>query len=286
MGNFSCGSDDILADLAERARRDFQLRVEAKARFDAEGRAAIPPSRRAELGLTEQHYRKAEVWLRSRQEWERERLEVGIEYFSTFSMDVLHTFVNDLDRDGPFAKAHGLRSNLGDPQMPVEPYPRGLEEFIRTFHHRYSDERYIRDFITFQPSMTEIIQLAWAALNLEAPIGLTEAANCRYTKPAVERLLLVAQALHAAEYGYAVKFVQSTGYAAGDEIAYRTEHLKYLTPDFAQYILNASPSDETLAKKLTSGSRTRFGLTLEGVTVERFLYFLDRCTTSAARRSH
>lgn len=283
MRNSLRGHDDLLAELAERARRDFQLRVEAKDRFEAGRRPAPTPGKPAEVLLEEERYRKAIAWIKKHQAWERQQLEDGIDFFSTFSTQVLRDFMDDLHNDGPFATSHGLRSDAGDPRRAVEPHPRGLEEFIRGFRRRHADERYIRDVITFGPPRAEIIPLAWAALNLEAPVGLTEIADQRYTRAGIERMLLVAQALHGAEYEYAVTFVQSTGYAAGDEIAYRTQHLRYLTPDFAGYLLESSPRDEILAEMLT-GPKTRFGLTLEGVTAQRFLYFLDRYTASAARR--
>ncbi|MBJ2120515.1 hypothetical protein I6N91_05930 [Arthrobacter sp. MSA 4-2] len=271
---------EIMTELADRARRDFQVRISMNAAAEEERRAAIPAERRAELGLTEERYRQHQSWMRQSQAAEREKLEKGISYFSTFQLDVVEAFFTDLNQDGPFAGAHGLESGLGSPGFTPPTYSHGLQGFLTTYRHYHSDERYIRDYLNFRPSSTGIIRLAWEALGLEAPTGLTELAES-VSRERVRRLLLVSLALHSTQYEHAIRNLKTTGYAQGDEIADRTEHLRWMSPGFAKYLLQRDPDDRTLARKLTGHQKDLFKLTLEGVSQRRFLYFLDRHTSKA-----
>lgn len=205
----------------------------------------------------------------------RERLERSLEYFSTFSSDVLAAFDEDLKQDGVFSMAHGISRHDGDPNH-YKSWRGGTARFLSEFRYRHSGERYIRDVLTFQPLSSGAIHDAWAALGLREPIGLCEVAAAEYSLEKIQDLLLIAQALQSVMYGYQEQFVTSTGYARGDEGAYRTQHLKHLTPKFAKYVLARSPSDEALARDLEKWPNDKFGLTLEGVSAEKFLTVLKR----------
>ncbi|RJT96593.1 hypothetical protein D6T65_15785 [Arthrobacter frigidicola] len=271
----------IMTELAERARRDFEIRVRMKAELDAEQRAAISPERRAALGLTEEHFRQAEEHLGMMQALDRERLEQGINYFSTFSLDILEAFLTDLNQGGPFAKAHSLDSRIGTAGFIPQSHQHGLQGFLATYRHYYVDERYIRDYLTFRPADPKIIRLTWEALGLKAPTGLTETADRLHSGAKIGRLLLVSQALHSTQYEYATRNLETTGYSRGDEIEERTRHLRWMSPGFAKYILKRNPDDQALARKLTGRRKDLFSLTLEGVSEERFLRMLAFFTSTA-----
>lgn len=270
-----------MTELAERARRDFEIRVELKAQFDEERRAALPAERKEKLRLTDERYRQHREWMKERQARERAQLEEGIAYFSTLPLDILEAFLSDLNQDGPFAKAHGLESGLGMPGFLPPTYKHGLQGFISTYRHYYSDDRYIRDFLNFRPSNREMIRLTWECLKLEAPTGLTEIAEHAYSRAGIRRLLIVSLALQSTQYEYATRNLQTTGYARGDEIADRTQHLKWMSPGLARYILEQNPDDQTVARKLTGPAKDLFSLTLEGVSQARLLHFLERYASSA-----
>lgn len=267
--------DRILAELAERARRDFQLRIDVFDREQAERTAAIPAEGKKQLGLTEEHYRNHRAFMKTHRAHERDQLEKGIAFFATFSADVLGAFDDDLQHDGLFSQAHGISRHDGDPDY-YKSWHGGTARFLSDFKYRHSGERYIRDFLTFRPSSSAIIHDAWTALGLEEPVGLSEVAAGQYSRKAINELLLIAQALQSVQHSYQYQFVTSTGYSRGDEIAYRTQHLKHLTPEFAKHLLTYSPSDEVLAWELEKGPDDKFGLTLEGVTKQKFLTFLQR----------
>jgi hypothetical protein len=263
-----------MSEIAERAYREFDIGVEIKEQADRAGRAALSAERRARLGLSDEHYRKHHEWMRTMQALGREQLQEGISYFSTFSLEILQTFLTDLKGDGPFARAHGLEGRLGVPSFSIAPYSHGLQKFLATYQHRYADERYIRDYLNFQPSDPKIILLTWDALGLKAPTGLTELSGRSYSRQRIRRLLIVGLALHRTQYEHAVRNLTTTGYAQGDEIADRTEHLRWMSPGFAKYMLDQDPEDQMLAKKLTGPQKDLFSLTLEGVSQNRFLHFL------------
>ncbi|MDR6413634.1 hypothetical protein [Pseudarthrobacter sulfonivorans] len=267
--------DRILAELAHRARRDFQLRIDIFDREQSKRTAAIPAEQKKKLNLTEEHYRRHREFMATQRSVERDRLEQGIEFFGTFSSDVLAAFDDDLQHDGLFSQAHGISQHDGDPSF-YKSWRGGTARFLSEFKYRHSGERYIRDFLTFRPSSSAVIHDAWTALGLQEPRGLCEVAAAQYSKRAINDFLLIAQALQSVMYNYQMQFVTSKGYAQGDEIAYRTKHLKHLTPKFAKYLLTRSPSDEVLARDLEKWPDDKFGLTLEGVTGQEFLTFLGR----------
>jgi hypothetical protein len=267
--------DRILAELAETAWRDFHLRIDVFDREQAERTAAIPAERKKQLGLTAEHYRSHRAFMKTQRAHQRDQLAKGIAFFGTFSSDVLAAFNDDLQQDGPFSQAHGISRHDGDPDY-YKSWRGGTARFLSDFKFRHSGERYIRDFLTFRPSSSAIIHDAWTALGLEEPVGLSEVAANQYSRKAIHELLLIAQALQSVQHSYQYQFVTSTGYSRGDEIAYRTQHLKHLTPAFAKYVLMRSPSDEELAWELEKGPDDKFGLTLEGVTKQAFLTTLQR----------
>lgn len=267
--------DRILAELADRARRDFQLRIDVFDREQAERTAAIPDERKKQLNLTPEHYRKHREFMKRMRAQDRDRLEKGIEFFATFSFDVLAAFDDDLRNEGPFSKAHGISIRDGDPDA-YKSWRGGTARFLSDFGHRHSGERYIRDFFTFLPTDSAIIHDAWAALGLEEPTGLTELADRQYSKEAISNMLLTARALRSAQENYQRQFVTSTGYSWGDEFADRTHHLRHLTRAFAKHLLDSAPSDEDLARELGHATDDRYGLTLDGVTEQEFLAVLKR----------
>ncbi|MDQ0768360.1 hypothetical protein QF031_001109 [Pseudarthrobacter defluvii] len=275
----------ILAELTDRARRDFQLRIDVFDREQAERTAAIADERKKQLNLTPEHYRKHRDFMNSQRAYERERLEKGLKYFGTFSYEVLAAFDDDLNNSGPFSEAHGIRCTDGDPDH-YRSYYYGTARFISEFRHRYSGERYIRDYFTFLPPNTGIIRDAWTALGLEEPTGLTEVADRQYSRHAISNMLLTAQALRSVQDNYHSQLVTSTGYSWGDEFAYRTHHLRHLTRAFARHLLENAPSDESLARELGDATDDRYGLTLEGVTAEEFLTTLERYRSKRRAERH
>lgn len=265
----------ILAELTDRAQRDFQLRIDVFDREQAARTAAISAERKKQLNLTPEHYRKHREFMQGQRAHDRKRLEDGLQLFSTFSSEVLATFDEDLWNDGPFSKSHGISKHDGEPEH-YKSWVGGTARFLSDFKYRHSGERYIRDFFTFLPINSSIIKEAWTALGLEEPTGLTEVADQRYSRRAIRNLLLTAQALRSVQENYQRQFVTSTGYSWGDEFADRTHHLRHLTRSFAKHLLDRAPSDEELALELGSATDDRYGLTLEGVTAQEFLAVLTR----------
>lgn len=274
----------ILAELADRARRDLQLRYDHFAREEAAGTAAISDERKRQLNLTPEHFRKAWEFIEGRRVQERAQLEKGIAFFGTFSSDVLAALDDDLRNEGPFSNAHGINVLDGTPGRHTSRHS-GTASFLSDFKHRHSGERYIRDFFTFLPTDAAIIHDAWAALGLEEPVGLTEVADRQYSRHAISNLLLIARALRSTQDAYYSRLVTSTGYSWGDEFAYRTHHLRHLTRAFAKHLLDCTPSDEELAQELGDATDDRYGLTLEGVTERDFLEMLGRYRNAPGARS-
>lgn len=272
----------ILAELADRARRDLQLRYDHFDRQEAARTAAISDERKKQLNLTPEHFRKAWEFIEGRRVQERAQLEKGIAFFGTFSSDVLAALDDDLRNEGPLSNAHGISLRDGTPGRHTSRHS-GTASFLSEFKSRHSGERYIRDFFTFLPTDPSIIHDAWAALGLEEPIGLTEVADEQYSKQAIGDMLLVTRALRSAQEAYQGQFVKSTGYGWGDEFAYRTEHLRHFTRAFAEYYLERVPADEALAYELGNTTEDRYGLTLEGVTEQNFLQILQRYRGSIGR---
>lgn len=106
----------ILAELTDRAQRDFQLRIDAFDREQAARTAAISDERKKQLNLTPEHYRKHREFMQGQRASDRKRLEDGILFFATFSSEVLVAFDEDLQNDGPFSKAHGISKHDGEPE--------------------------------------------------------------------------------------------------------------------------------------------------------------------------
>jgi hypothetical protein len=67
--------DRILAELADRARRDFQLRIDIFDREQGARTAAITPEQKKKLHLTEEHYRRHREFMAGQRALARERLE-------------------------------------------------------------------------------------------------------------------------------------------------------------------------------------------------------------------
>lgn len=266
----------ILAEIAARARHDFQLRIDVFDREQAQRTSAISADEKKRLGLTEEHYRGYREFMKTMRGRERDELERSIEFFSTFSLDVLVALLKDIQHDGPFSRMHGISKHDGDPDIPpIRPLKVvGLALFIRTFKENHSGERYIRDFFAFRPPAPMFIHEAWTGLRLKEPTGLTELAAW-YTHEAIDNVLVVARALQLAQMNYQSQFMASTGYGAGDEWAHRISHLRCLTPEFAEYLLTASPTDEAIASCLANGPDNRYGLTLEGITEHELLKCLQ-----------
>ncbi|OAE02513.1 hypothetical protein [Arthrobacter sp. OY3WO11] len=273
----------ILAELADRSRRDLQLRYDHFDREEAARTAAISDERKKQLNLTPEHFRKAWEFIEGRRVHERDQLEKGIAFFGTFSSDVLAALDDDLRNEGPFSKAHGISLLDGTPGRHSSRHS-GTASFLSEFESRHSGERYIRDFFTFLPTDAAIIHDAWAALGLEEPVGLTEVADRQYSRQAISNLLLTARALRSTQDAYYSRLVTSTGYSWGDEFAYRTHHLRHLTRAFAKHLLDCSPSDEELAQELGDVTDDRYGLTLEGVTEQDFLEMLGRYRNAPGAR--
>lgn len=273
----------ILADLADRARRDLQLRYDHFDREEAARTAAIPDERKKQLNLTPEHFRKAWEFIEGRRVHERAQLEKGIEFFGSFSSVVLAALDEDLRNEGSFSNAHGISLLDGTPGRHTSRHS-GTASFLSDFESRHSGERYIRDFFTFLPTDAVIIHDAWAALGLEEPVGLTEVADRQYSRQAISNLLLTARALRSTQDAYYSRLVTSTGYSWGDEFAYRTHHLRHLTRAFAKHLLDCSPSDEELAQELGNATDDRYGLTLEGVTEQDFLEMLGRYRNAPGAR--
>jgi hypothetical protein len=273
----------ILADLADRARRDLQLRYDHFDREEAARTAAIPDERKKQLNLTPEHFRKAWEFIEGRRVHERAQLEKGIEFFGSFSSVVLAALDEDLRNEGSFSNAHGISLLDGTPGRHTSRHS-GTASFLSDFESRHSGERYIRDFFIFLPTDAVIIHDAWAALGLEEPVGLTEVADRQYSRQAISNLLLTARALRSTQDAYYSRLVTSTGYSWGDEFAYRTHHLRHLTRAFAKHLLDCSPSDEELAQELGNATDDRYGLTLEGVTEQDFLEMLGRYRNAPGAR--
>ena len=275
--------DRILTELADRARRDFQLRIDVFDREQAERTAALSDEVKKKHSLTPKHYRKHREFMNSMRAQDRNRLEKGIEFFGTFSTEVLAAFDDDLHNEGPFSKAHGINLLDGTPGHHTSRHS-GTASFLSDFKFRHSGERYIRDFFTFLPTDAAIIHDAWAALGLEEHVGLTEVAERQYSRQAISNLLLTARALRSTQDAYYSRLVTSTGYSWGDEFAYRTHHLRHLTRAFAKHLLDCTPSDEELAQELGNATDDRYGLTLEGVTEQDFLEMLGRYRNAPGAR--
>lgn len=269
----------ILSELAERVWAEYRLHTEDEDRLVAERSAArsaaVSEETLSARGLTKEHRREAvlfSAWLRERERsLRRAQIAEGLKVFSTFSTETLTAFDRDLRSDGPFAVAMEISLHDGTPH-PSRWHRHGrTESFVRGIQSKFSGERFIRDFLTFQPYNFEIILDAYAALGLTAPVGLTDIAAEEYSLPAVEDVLLIGEALRRVQRRRQRGLVIGTGYSAGDEMHERCRHLQHLTPHFARWILTESPSDATLVEKLFVGRGGVFGLTLEGLSSDDFL---------------
>lgn len=277
----------ILSELAERVWAEFQLKTEAADRLAAERSAAVSEERLLDLESTQERRREAALWIARMKAQERaderDRLAEGLKFFGTFSTEILTAFDRDLRSDGPFAAAMEISLHDGTPH-PSRWHQHGRTVgFVRDFQSTFSGERFIRDFLTFQPYNFEIILDAYAALGLTAPVGLTDFAAQEYSLHAVEDVLLIGEALRRVQRRRQRGLVIGTGCSAGDEMHERCKHLQHLTPHFARWILTESPSDATLVKKLFVGRGGVFGLTLEGLSSDDFLSELRHYR---ARRKH
>ena len=272
----------ILAELAERVWAEYRLKTADEDRLaaerSAERAAAVSEERLLALGLTAERRREAaefSAWLRETERRRRTvRIAEGLEIFGTFSTETLIAFDRDLRSDGPFAAAMEISLHDGTPN-PSRWHKHGrTESLVRDIESRFSGERFIRDFLTFQPYNYEIILDAYRALGLTAPVGLTDFAVKGYSLRAVEEVLLIGEALRRVQRHRQQGLVIGTGYSAGDEMHERCKHLQHLTPHFARWILTESPSDETLVQKLFVARGGVFGLTLEGLSSDEFLRVL------------
>ncbi|WP_346959642.1 hypothetical protein [uncultured Arthrobacter sp.] len=265
----------ILAELAERAWADHRLKTETEDRLAAERSAAVSEERLSALGVTAERRREAALWIARWKDQERghERAQIaeGLNFFGTFATQTLMDLDHDLQSNGPFAVAMRISLHDGKPN-PSPRYPHGAtESFVRRFRSEFSGERFIRDFLAFEPENYEIILDAYRALGLAEPVGLTDLASEEYSLRAVEDVLLIGEALRRVQRRRQQGLVIGTGYSAGDEMHWRCKHLQHLTPHFARWILTESPSDETLVQKLFVGRGGVFGLTLEGLSSDEFL---------------
>lgn len=228
----------ILAELAERVWAEYRLNTADEDRLAAEASAArsaaVSEEQLLARGLTKEHRREAALFSAWLRDRERRQRKVQI------------------------AEGHRGRT----------------ESLVRNIESKFSGERFIRDFLTFQPYNYEIILEAYAALGLTAPVGLTDFAAEESSLPAVEDVLLIGETLRSVQRSRQQGLVIGTGYSAGDEMHERCKHLQHLTPNFARWILTESPSDETLVQKLFVGRGDVFGLTLEGLSADEFLRVL------------
>lgn len=257
----------ILAELAERVWAEYGLNTADEDRRAAEASAArsaaVSEEQLLARGLTAERRREAaqfSAWLRDTERRRRTaQIAEGLKFFGTFSTETLIAFDRDLRSDGPFAVA--MRISLRG----------GTESLVRDIESKFTGERFIRDFLAFQPYNYEIILDAYKALGLTAPVGLTDFAAEGHSLRAVEEVLLIGEALRQVQRHRQHGLVIGTGYSAGDEMHERCKHLQHLTPHFARWILTESPSDETLDQKLFVARGGVFGLTLEGLSSDGFL---------------
>jgi len=268
----------ILSELAERVWAEYRLHTEDEDRIAAERSAAVSDERLLALGLTAERRREAALfsaWLReTERSHRRAQIAEGLKCFGTFTTETLTAFDRDLRSDGPFAVAMQISLHDGTPH-PSRWHRHGkTESLVRGVQSKFSGERFIRDFLTFQPYNYEIILDAYAALGLTAPVGLTDFAAQEYSLHAVEEVLLIGEALRRVQRRRQQGLVIGTGYSAGEEMHERCKHLQHLTPHFARWVLTESPSDATLVKKLFVGRGGVFGLTLEGLSSDDFLSVL------------
>lgn len=267
----------ILAELAERVWAEYRLHTADEDRLAAERSAAVSEERLLALGLTAERRREAaqfSAWLRDTERRRRAvQIAEGLKVFGTFSTETLIAFDRDLRSDGPFAAAMGISLHDGTPH-PSRWHRGRTESLVRAIESEFSGERFIRDFLTFQPYNYQIILDAYAALGLTAPVGLTDFAAEGYSLRAVEEVLLIGEALRRVQRHRQHGLVIGTGYSAGDEMHERCKHLQHLTPNFARWILDESPSDATLVQKLFVARGGVFGLTLEGLSSDEFLRVL------------
>lgn len=264
--------------MAERVWAEFRLSTADEDRLKAEWSANVSEERLLALGLTAERRRDAALFSAQLREWERghrrTQIAEGLKSFGTFSTETLAAFDRDLRSDGPFAEAMEISLHDGTPQ-PSRWHKHGkTESLVRGIQSKFSGERFIRDFLTFQPYNYEIILDAYTALGLTAPVGLTEFAAQEYSLRAVEEVLLIGEALRQVQRSRQHDLVIGTGYSAGDEMHERCKHLQHLTPHFARWILTESPSDAALVEKLFVGRGGVFGLTLEGLSSDDFLRVL------------
>lgn len=277
----------ILSELAERVWAEYQLKTADEDRLVAERSAAVSDERLLALRLTAERRREAALFSAQLRESERShrraQIAEGLKCFGTFTTETLTAFDRDLRSDGPFAVAMEISLHDGTPH-PSRWHRHGrTESLVRDIQSKFSGERFIRDFLAFQPYNFEIILDAYAALGLTVPVGLTDFAAQESSLHAVEDVLLIGEALRRVQRRGQQGLVIGTGYSAGDEMHERCKHLQHLTPHFARWILTEPPSDATLVKKLFVGRGGVFGLTLEGLSSDEFLSELRHYR---ARRKH
>lgn len=276
MGELNGERTRILAELAERAWEDHRLKTEVADRLAAERSAAPERLPLTPEGVERRRAARQSIALLKEREraYESACIEKGLQFFGTFSTAALMAFDDDLQSDGPFAAEMGISLRDGKPN-PSPAYPHGATEgFVRRFQNKFSGERFIWDFLAFRPKDYEIILDAYGALGLAESVGLTDLAAKSYSLPAVEDLLLIGETLRSVQRSRQHGLVVGTGYSAGDEMHERCKHLQHLTPNFARWILDESPSDATLVQKLFVARGGVFGLTLEGLSSDEFLRVL------------
>ncbi|KRE80005.1 hypothetical protein [Arthrobacter sp. Soil763] len=269
----------ILSELTDRVWAEYRLHTAEEDRLAAERSAAFTEERLLALGVTAERRREAarfSAWLReTERNHRRAQIAEGLKVFGTFSTETLTAFDRDLRSDGPFAAAMEISLHDGTPH-PSRWHRHGRTgSLVCGIQSKFSGERFIRDFLTFQPYNYEIILDAYRALGLPGSVGLKELAAEKYSLSAVEDLLLIGEALRTVQRHRQQGLVIDTGYGAGDEMHERCKHLQHLTPHFARWILTESPSDAELVTKLFIGRGGVFGLTLEGLSADEFLRVLQ-----------